>query len=110
MGKDQSKIQVPDKFARYTEVFSEEAAKRFPPERPEDHKIELLPRAPWRIGGEIYKLMDEERRAMTNFLQEQQEKGYMTRSNSPWASPFFYIKRKMGDCNQSSTIARSVNG
>ena len=96
MGKDQNKVQVPEKFTRYANIFSEEAAKRFPPERPEDHKIELLPRAPWRIGGEIYKLMDEERRAMTSFLQEQQEKGYMTRSNSQWASPFFYIKKKDG--------------
>jgi Reverse transcriptase (RNA-dependent DNA polymerase) len=96
MGKDQSKIWIPDKFVKYKEVFSEEAAKRFPPERPEDHKIELLPGAPWRIGGEIYKLMDEEWKAMTNFLQEQQEKGYMTRSNSRWASPFFYIKKKDG--------------
>jgi gag-polyprotein putative aspartyl protease len=82
MGKDQSEVRVPEKFARYAEVFSEEAAKRFPPERPEDHKIELLPGASWRIGGEIYKLTDEGRKAMTNFLQEQQEKGYITRSNS----------------------------
>ena len=82
MGKDQKEVQVLEKFARYAKVFSKEAAKQFPPERPEDHKIELLPGAPWRIGGEIYKLMDEERQAMTNFLQEQQEKGYITRSNS----------------------------
>jgi hypothetical protein len=47
MGKDQSEVQVPEKFPRYAEVFSEEAAKRLPPERPEDHKIELLPGAPW---------------------------------------------------------------
>jgi hypothetical protein len=65
MGKDQSEVQVLEKFARYADIFSEEAAKRFPPERPEDHKIELLPRAPWCIGGEIYKLTDEERKAMT---------------------------------------------
>jgi hypothetical protein len=96
MGKDQNEIQVPERFARYANIFSEEATKRFPPERPEDHKIELLPGAPWQIGGKIYKLMDKERRAMTSFLQEQQEKGYMTRLNSWWASPFFYIKKKDG--------------
>jgi hypothetical protein len=96
MGKDQSEVQVLKKFARYSEVFSEDAAKRFPSKWPEDYKIELLPGAPWRISGEIYKLMDEERKAMTNFLQEQQEKGYMTRSNSRWASLFFYIKKKDG--------------
>jgi hypothetical protein len=47
MGKDQSEVQVLEKFMRYAEVFSEEAAKRFLPKRPKDHKIELLPRAPW---------------------------------------------------------------
>ena len=47
MGKDQKEVQVPEKFTRYANVFSEEAAKRFPPERPKDHKIELLPGAPW---------------------------------------------------------------
>jgi hypothetical protein len=39
MGKDQNKVQVLERFTRYANVFSEEAAKRFPPERPEDHKI-----------------------------------------------------------------------
>jgi Reverse transcriptase (RNA-dependent DNA polymerase)/gag-polyprotein putative aspartyl protease len=96
MGKDQNKVQVPERFTRYANIFSEEATKRFPPERPEDHKIELLPGAPWQIGGKIYKLTDEERRAITSFLQAQQEKGYMMRSNSQWASPFFYIIKKDG--------------
>jgi hypothetical protein len=47
MGKDQNEVQVPERFAQYANIFSEEAAKRFPPERPKDHKIELLPGAPW---------------------------------------------------------------
>jgi hypothetical protein len=46
MGKDQNEVQVLERFARYANVFSEEATKRFSPERPEDHKIELLPGAP----------------------------------------------------------------
>ena len=71
MGKDQNEVQVPERFAQYANIFSEEATKRFPPERPKDYKIELLPGAPWWIGCKIYKLTDEERRAITNFLQEQ---------------------------------------
>jgi hypothetical protein len=47
MEKDQNKVQVPETFARYANIFSEEAAKRFPSERPEDYKIELLPGASW---------------------------------------------------------------
>jgi hypothetical protein len=33
---------------------------------------------------------------MRSFLKDQQEKGYMARSNSLWSSPFFYIKKKSG--------------
>jgi hypothetical protein len=47
MGKDQNKVQVLERFTRYADIFSEEATKRFPPERPKDHKIELLLGAPW---------------------------------------------------------------
>jgi hypothetical protein len=42
----------------------------------------------------MYKLTLDERDMMAIFLKEQQDKGYITHSNSPWSSPFFYIKKK----------------
>ncbi len=34
--------------------------------------------------------------ALTKFLNEQLEKGYIRPSKSPYASPFFFIKKKDG--------------
>jgi hypothetical protein len=77
-------------------VFSEEAAKRFPSSHPKDHIINLRKDAPLTINCKTYKLTIDEREAMASFLKDQQDKGYMTCSNLPWSSPFFYIKKKSG--------------
>jgi hypothetical protein len=38
----------------------------------------------------------KETKSMRTFLAEQQEKGYITRLNLAWSSPFFYIKKQDG--------------
>jgi hypothetical protein len=95
-GKDQTKVEVPHQFQRHKMVFSEEAAKRFPPSQPEDHVINLREDAPQTINCKTYKLTLDKREAMVFFLKDQQDKEYMAHSNSPWSSPFFYIKKKSG--------------
>jgi hypothetical protein len=93
-GKDQTKTEVSLRFKQHAVVFSEEATKRFPPSRPEDHVINLREDMPVTINCKTYKLTIEEREAITSFLKDQQNRGYMMHSNSPWSSPFFYIKKK----------------
>jgi Reverse transcriptase (RNA-dependent DNA polymerase) len=93
-GKGQSKVVVPDRFQKYTKVFSEEEAKHFPPSRPEDLIIMLLPDALKTINCKKYKLTAEETKSIRTFLMKQQAKGYITRSKSAWSSPFFYIKKQ----------------
>jgi hypothetical protein len=95
-GKGQSKVTVLEQFQKYAKVFSEEEAKRFPPSRPEDLIIMLLPDALKTINCKTYKLTAEETKSMRSFLTEQQDKGYITRSKSAWSSPFFYIKKQDG--------------
>ena len=34
--------------------------------------------------------------ALKNFIKEQLEKGYISKSKSPYALPFFFIKKKDG--------------
>jgi Reverse transcriptase (RNA-dependent DNA polymerase) len=75
-------------------VFSEEAARHFPPSPPEDHIINLREDASSTINCKTYKLTIDKREAMASFLKDQQDKGYMTRLNLLWSSPFFYIKKK----------------
>jgi hypothetical protein len=57
---DSSKVNteetIPPKFAKHKKVFSEQEAKRFPPKRPWDHRINLTNNAPEQINGKIYPL------------------------------------------------------
>jgi len=89
-------IEVPEKYAQHAKVFSEEASQRFPPKRPWDHAIKLKPETPDMIDCKIYPLMQEEDKALVVFLDKQLKKGYIQPSKSPYASPFFFIKKKDG--------------
>jgi len=75
-------------------VFSEEAAQCFPPKRPWDHAIDLKLDAPSVIDCKVYPLTQEEDKALVAFLEEQLKKGYIVPSISPFASPFFFVKKK----------------
>ncbi len=77
-------------------VFSEKASQRFPPARNEDHTINLKPDAPASIDCKIYPLTPQELEALKVFLDEERKKGYTIESNSPYASSFFFIKKKDG--------------
>ena len=69
---------------------------RFPESRPWDHEIELLPDAPSTLDCKVYPLSYGEQIALEEFLEEHLDKGYIRRSNSPYASPFFFVKKKDG--------------
>jgi hypothetical protein len=64
---------VLEEYHEYLDIFSEEKAHRFPELRPWDHKLEL-----------------------DKFLKENLEKGYIRPSQSPMASPFFFVSKKDG--------------
>ena len=48
------------------------------------------------IPGKVYQLMQDEKKALLDFMKEQQAKGYIWPSKSPYATPFFFIKKKDG--------------
>ena len=87
---------VPTEYHSYNKVFSEEQAMRFPASRPWDHAIELLPDASHALDCKVYLLTPKEQEALNQFLEEHLKKGYICRSNSPYASPFFFVKKKDG--------------
>src|SRR5882762_3035834 len=90
------KVKVLEKYQQHHHVFSEEAAQRFPPKRPWDHAIDLKPDTPNIIDCKVYPLTQEEDKALVAFLEEQLKKGYIVPSISPYASPFFFVKKKDG--------------
>ena len=85
---------VPSQYHHHHKVFSEEASHPFPPQHTWDHTINLLPKAPATLDCKVYPLAISEGQALADFLNEQLEKGYIRPSNSPYASPFFFIKKK----------------
>ena len=81
--------RVPHIYHSYGKVFSEKQAMRFPASRPWDHAIELLSDAPHTLDCKVYTLAPAEQDTLIIFLKEHLDKGYIRRSNSPYASPFF---------------------
>jgi hypothetical protein len=86
---------VPAEYHEYLDIFSEEKAHRFPESRPWDHKIEM------KEGFEPksfknYNLTPAEQLELDKFLKENLEKGYIRPSQSPMASPFFFVSKKDG--------------
>ena len=87
--------QVPPEFHDFLDVFSEEKAARFPEPRLWDHKIEtkdtFIPKS-----CKTYNLTPQEQIELDKFLKENLEKGYIRPSQSPMASPFFFVDKKDG--------------
>ena len=95
---------IPIEYQRHRKVFSEEAAQRFPESRIWDHAIELKPGAPSTLPGKIYALSQLELQELAKFVKEHLAKGYIRPSKSPYAAPFFFIKKKDGNYDPYKTI------
>ncbi len=91
-----TKKEIPREYEGFAKVFSEEESKRYPPKRAWDHVIEFKKDASDAINCKVYPQTQEEDKALQKFLAEEVEKGYIRPSKSPYASPFFYIKKKDG--------------
>ena len=92
-GEGKKKVEIPAVYNRFTQLFSEEASQRFPPSRPWDHAIDLKSDAPDAIPCKVYPMTPSEDKALEEFIKEQYAKGYIRPSKSPYASPFFFIKK-----------------
>ena len=86
---------VPTEYHEFLDVFDEVKADRFPQSRPWDHKIEMKPGFEPKVF-KAYNLSPEEQLELDKFLKEHLDKGYIKPSQSPMASPFFFVKKKDG--------------
>ena len=89
-------VSLPEEYQRHYRVFSEKESQRFPGPRIWDHAIELKKGAPSTLPGKVYPLTQTEQKALEEFIREHSKKGYIRPSKSPYASPFFFIKKKDG--------------
>ena len=95
-GQYTEKVAVPPQYQQYARVFDEEASHRLPQHQPWDHTIDLKPDTPLSLNCKIYPLTVAEKAALRKWLDEELKKGYITKSKSPYVSPFFFIKKKDG--------------
>jgi len=87
------KEQIPEEYHKFLDVFDKKKADRFPEERIWDHKIKLKDRfVPKSFKN--YNLTPIEQVELDKFLKENLEKGYIRPSQSPMASPFFFVSKK----------------
>ena len=93
----EEKHELPEYYSDYREVFSEEAARRFPPEREEDHEIKFTKDAPSSFKVHTYHMDQEQITFMRKWIDEEMKKSFIRDSKSPWPSPTFLIKKKNGD-------------
>ena len=93
--KYEPKPMLPPEYSLFALVFSKEATDHVPPSRPYDHEINLDDAFTPKIG-KVYPLSPDERKATEDFLDENLASGKICPSNSPQASPFFFVKKKDG--------------
>ncbi|KAF7762392.1 hypothetical protein Agabi119p4_8985 [Agaricus bisporus var. burnettii] len=89
------KLQLPSKWQKYAKLFDQKASNRFPISQPYDHQIDLkegfIPKK-----HKAYRLRQTENEEVKKFLNENLRKGYIRKSDSPMASPIFFVGKKDG--------------
>src|SRR6266581_8686166 len=84
---------LPPEYSAYKKVFEKKASERYPESQSWDHQIELREDfKPKR--GKIYPLSPKQQKTLDEWLAEQLEKGYISRSESEQASLFFFVEKK----------------
>ena len=86
---------VPEHYHDFKDVFDKKDFDKLPPRRPWDHVIELKEGAS-PTSCKLYPLSRDEQVELDEFLEEQLQSGRIRVSKSPWASPFFFVKKKDG--------------
>ena len=86
---------VPEHYRDFKDVFDKKDFDRLPDRKPWDHAIELLPDAQ-PVSCKAYPMAPKEQKALDEFLEENLRSGRIRPSKSPWASPFFFVKKKDG--------------
>ena len=95
-GQYMKRVEIPSHYWQFAKVFDEEASHCLPQHQPWDHAIDLKPNAPSSLNCKIYPLTAQEKEVLRKWLDKELKKGYITKSKSPYASPFFFIKKKDG--------------
>ncbi|ESK80973.1 reverse transcriptase-rnase h-integrase [Moniliophthora roreri MCA 2997] len=92
----------------YRDRFEKGKAERFPPSQTYDHAIDLKPDFVPR-NCKLYPLSPMEQEEQDKFLEENLRKGYIRKSKSPMASPFFFVAKKEKGALRPTQDYRELN-
>ncbi|ESK83046.1 hypothetical protein Moror_11724 [Moniliophthora roreri MCA 2997] len=84
---------IPKHLLGYRDRFEKGKAEQFPPAWSYDHAIDLKPDFVPR-NCKLYPLSPAEQEEQDKFIEENLRKGYICKSKSPMASPFFFVAKK----------------
>ena len=87
------KQELPPQYAHYARVFEEPGEGVLPPRRPFDHAIDLKDMFFPKVA-KTYPMSLKELEACKAFINENLKAGKIQKSQSPQASPFFFIQKK----------------
>ncbi|KZV89738.1 DNA/RNA polymerase, partial [Exidia glandulosa HHB12029] len=103
-----SDVTIPGWCSDYADVFSKTEFDKLPPRRRWDHEINL--RDGWesdrKLRGRNYHLAPREEIAMNDFIDENLRTGRIRPSNSPIASPLFFVMKKDGGLRPTQDYRR----
>jgi hypothetical protein len=88
---------IPEQYKDYSDVFLEERAKRFPPQREDDHQIKFTENVPKYFKADVYSLTVGQMAFLRKWLDEELDKGFIRPLKSPYPCPTFLIEKKNGD-------------
>jgi hypothetical protein len=92
--KGNDKPEIPEEYKRHAIVFSEKAAKRFPPSHKENMSIKFIPGAPTNIDCKVYPLNRNETNWLIAQIGKELDMGYIKPGSSPITSPTFLVPKK----------------
>src|SRR5882757_4400000 len=84
---------IPQDYAEYANVFTQESFNKFPPMRPWDHEIKFVDNAPKSIAAKLYSLTPDKMKSCREFLDENLASGRIVPGKSPITSSFFFTKK-----------------
>ncbi len=87
--------KIPAEYRDFTDVFDPQAARVLPPHRPYDHKIELEGDRPM-PKSRLYPMSTYKLQKMKEYLKENLDKGFITPSKAPDASPVLFAAKPNG--------------
>jgi hypothetical protein len=87
---------VPQQYHMYKKVFEDAGFQTLPQRKPWDHAIDIKGDVTPQKLTKAYPVSPSEDEAMRNFINENLANGRIRPSQSPWASGFFFVKKKDG--------------